>query len=118
MFTFNIDNKDQYKNIHFIGIGGISMSGIALLLHESGFTISGSDRQANPHTIILENKGIKVTYEQKAENIDNPDLVVYTDAILPENPELIAAKNLNVPVVTRGVFLCKIKKRTVMGWNA
>lgn len=105
MFTFNIDNKDQYKNIHFIGIGGISMSGIALLLHESGFTISGSDRQANPHTIILENKGIKVTYEQKAENIDNPDLVVYTDAILPENPELIAAKNLNVPVVTRGVFL-------------
>ncbi|MDO5717468.1 MAG: UDP-N-acetylmuramate--L-alanine ligase [Tissierellia bacterium] len=104
MFKFDLDNHD-IKNIHFIGIGGVSMSGIAHLLLDSGFNISGSDREVNPHTKKLEELGVKVKYGQKAENIENPDIIVYTDAILPDNEELIYAKTLDIPVVTRGVFL-------------
>lgn len=113
MFTFDIDDKEKIKEIHFIGIGGISMSGIALLLHESGFRVTGSDKKPNPHTRDLEKRGVKVSYEQKSENIKDPDLVIYTDAILDDNPELMAAKNLNVPVVTRGVFLGSLMKNYV-----
>lgn len=104
MFEFNLDDH-KIKNIHFIGIGGVSMSGIAHLLHDCGFNITGSDRDSNPHTRALEKIGIKVLYGQKAENITNPDIVVYTDAIQEKNPELVYAKSLGVPVVTRGVFL-------------
>ena len=105
MFTFDIDDTEVYRKIHFIGIGGISMSGIALLLKESGFIISGSDRNPNPHTKILEDKGVEIIYEQRASNIKDPDLVIYTDAILPDNVELLAAQELDIPVITRGVFL-------------
>lgn len=104
MFKFDLDDHSIEK-IHFIGIGGVSMSGIAHLLLDSGFKITGSDKESNPHTKKLEDMGVKVFYGQKPENIDNPDIIVYTDAILPDNEELIYAKSLDIPVVTRGVFL-------------
>lgn len=104
MFTFDF-NDDTYKNIHFIGIGGISMSGIAKLLIKKGYNISGSDRNTSKEIQILENNGAKIFIGQKKENIENPDLVVYTDAILPDNDELIKAKSLEIPCVTRGQFL-------------
>lgn len=104
MFEFNL-NSDEYKNIHFIGIGGISMSGIALLLKKNGFNVKGSDRNDSEIVRHLVQNGIPVDIGQKASNIENPDLVVYTDAILDDNEELIAARKLGVPVVTRGVFL-------------
>lgn len=113
MFTFDINNTEDIKNIHFIGIGGISMSGIALLLLEHGFTITGSDRKANPHTRSLEAKGAKITYQQSSDNINNPDLVIYTDAILEDNEELVAARTLSVPVVSRGVFLGALMRNYV-----
>ena len=72
-------------SIHFIGIGGISMSGLAEILLEEGFTISGSDSKKSPLTSLLENKGAKVYYGQRASNIsDSVQVVVYTAAIHPE----------------------------------
>ncbi|ACV29001.1 UDP-N-acetylmuramate--L-alanine ligase [Anaerococcus prevotii] len=104
MFKFDLDRHD-YKYIHFIGVGGISMSGLAQLLLAKGYEVSGSDRSDSKIINHLRELGVKISIGQKKENITNPDLVIYTDAILDDNEELIAAKKLNVPVVTRGVFL-------------
>ena len=80
-------------SIHFIGIGGISMSGLAEILLEEGFTISGSDSKKSPLTSLLESKGAKVYYGQRASNIsDSVQVVVYTAAIHPDNPEFACAK--------------------------
>ena len=104
MFEFNL-NEHNYNYVHFIGIGGISMSGIAALLLNKGYKISGSDRSMSDILENLKENGAEIYIGQRAENIKNPDLVVYTDAILDDNEELIAARNLDIPVVTRGVFL-------------
>lgn len=104
MFTFNLDEK-KYKKIHFIGIGGVSMSGIAVLLSKNGYEISGSDRNDSKFLENLRKNNIETLIGQKKENIKDQDLFVYTDAILPDNEELIAAKETGKPVVTRGVFL-------------
>ena len=109
MFEFNLD-EHKYKKIHFIGIGGISMSGIAVLLLKNGYEISGSDRAPKETTTTLINQGVDVSFGQRKENIKNPDLVIYTDAISDDNEELIAAKKLDIPVVTRGVFLGALMK--------
>ena len=75
-------------HVHFIGIGGISMSGLAEILLERGFTVSGSDARESELTKKLEAHGAKLFYGQKAENIqDGIDVVVYTAAIHPDNPE-------------------------------
>lgn len=104
MFEFNL-NEHNYNHVHFIGIGGISMSGIAALLLNKGYKISGSDRSMSDILENLKENGAEIYIGQRAENIKNPDLVVYTDAILDDNEELIAARKLDIPVVTRGVFL-------------
>lgn len=98
-------------NIHFMGIGGISMSGFARLLSSLGFTISGSDRMETAVTKQLEELGIKVVYEQTAGNI-NPqiDLVVYTAAISPDNPELMAAIEAGIPTMDRAVMVGQVMK--------
>ncbi|MDY6221090.1 MAG: UDP-N-acetylmuramate--L-alanine ligase [Candidatus Alectryocaccobium sp.] len=93
-------------NIHFIGIGGISMSGLAEILLDRGFMISGSDRQESALTKKLESNGALIFYGQKAENIsDKCDLVVYTAAIHPDNPEYARAKELGIPLITRADLL-------------
>lgn len=104
MFTFNLESC-SYNKIHFIGIGGVSMSGIALLLSKKGFEISGSDRSETDYLAPLREANIKIYIGQRKENIKDQDLFVYTDAILPDNEELIAAKATGRPTVTRGVFL-------------
>lgn len=81
------------------------MSGIAALLLNKGYKISGSDRSMSDILENLKENGAEIYIGQRAENIKNPDLVVYTDAILDDNEELIAARKLDIPVVTRGVFL-------------
>lgn len=96
-------------NIHFIGIGGISMSGFAELLHTAGFTISGSDSKESKITKHLETKGITILYGQRAENITtNIDLVVYTAAIHPENPEYRAAIDMNIPTMDRAELVGQV----------
>lgn len=98
-------------HIHFIGIGGISMSGFARLLHSMGFTISGSDPNESEITDELASLGIKVIYEQSADNINNDiDLVVYTAAIHPDNPEFAAAKKAGIPMMDRAEMVGQVMK--------
>ncbi len=102
---YHIDfNKPNH--VHFIGIGGISMSGLAEILLEEGFTVSGSDAHENELTDKLESHGAKVFYGQKADNIiEGIDVVVYTAAIHPDNPEYMAAAANGLPMLSRAEFL-------------
>ncbi len=96
-------------HVHFMGIGGISMSGLAEILMDRGFTVSGSDNKESPLTDHLSEIGAKVSYPQKAENItDDIDVVVYTAAIHPDNPEFKAAKEAGLPMLTRAELLGQI----------
>ncbi|MGI6007001.1 MAG: UDP-N-acetylmuramate--L-alanine ligase [Ruminococcus sp.] len=98
-------------HIHFIGIGGISMSGLAEILLEENFKISGSDAKKSPLTTSLEEKGAVIFYGQRASNIDpSTDLVVYTAAIHPDNPEYQEALRLGLPMLTRAQLLGQIMK--------
>ncbi|MCR5194837.1 MAG: UDP-N-acetylmuramate--L-alanine ligase [Pseudobutyrivibrio sp.] len=106
MYKLNFDNK---IHVHFIGIGGISMSGLAEILLGAGFTISGSDRECSDLTKHLEALGAKVSYPQAAANItDDIDLIVYTAAIADDNPEFVAAKASGKPMLTRAELLGEI----------
>jgi len=96
-------------SIYFVGIGGISMSGLAEILLDQGFTISGSDMKESSLTNQLEKRGVKVYYGQIASNITSDiDLVVYTAAIREDNEEWQAAKNANIPMLTRAQLLGQI----------
>lgn len=97
--------------IHFIGIGGISMSGLAVILNQNGFAISGSDAHLSPTTDGLAAKGIKIYEGNLASNLDErPDAVVYTAAVHPDNPEFARAKELDIPMLTRAELLGQIMK--------
>lgn len=99
------------SSIYFAGIGGVSMCGLAELLADAGFHVSGSDRARSRLTDVLESKGIRVFYGQRAENLDGHiDCFVYTGAILPDNPEYIAAHKKNLPCLTRGQLMGQIMK--------
>ena len=102
---YHIDfNKPEH--IHFIGIGGISMSGLAEILLERGFTVSGSDAHESDLTKQLEAEGAILYYGQRASNLDDtPDLVVYTAAIHPDNPEYAAAVAKQIPMLSRAELL-------------
>ena len=98
-------------HIHFIGIGGISMSGLAEILLKEGFTVSGSDSKESALTDHLTANGAQIFYGQRASNIiDGIDLVVYTAAIHPDNPEYACAKEKNIPMMTRADLLGQIMK--------
>lgn len=104
--------KIDFKNpihIHFIGIGGISMSGLAEILLKEHFQISGSDSKESKLTDKLTSLGAVINYGQRASNItDNIDLVVYTAAIHPDNPELKTALEKDIPTLTRAELLGQI----------
>lgn len=98
-------------HIHFIGIGGISMSGLAEILLEEGFTVSGSDSKESPLTEKLEKEGAVIHYGQSADNItDDIDCVVYTAAINRRNPELMEAVARKIPMLTRAELLGQLMK--------
>lgn len=106
MYKLNFNNP---IHVHFIGIGGISMSGLAEILLDEGFTISGSDSKESDLTKHLEAKGISVFYGQKASNIiPGIDLVVYTAAIHEDNPEFAEAKAQGLPMLSRAELLGQI----------
>lgn len=107
---YQIDFKHP-NHVYFMGIGGISMSGFAELLHSIGFTVSGSDTLESKITEHLESLGIHIIYEQVRENITkNIDLVVYTAAIHPDNPEFMAAKELGIPMMDRAEMVGQVMK--------
>ena len=98
-------------HIHFIGIGGISMSGLAEILLSRGFIVSGSDRIHSALTDMLEEAGATVCYRQIAENIsDDIDLAVYTAAIHSDNPEYAAVVEKGIPTLSRAQLLGQIMR--------
>ena len=96
--------------VHFIGIGGISMSGLAEILLEEGFTVSGSDMKDSDLCRHLREAGARVTIGQAAENIEDPDVVVFTAAIHPDNPEFAAARDRGIPMLSRAELLGELMK--------
>ena len=108
MYTINFKEP---QHVHFIGIGGISMSGLAEILLKENFTISGSDSKPSALTEHLTNLGASVFYPQKAENIiSGIDVVVYTAAIRENNPEFMEAKAQGLPMLTRAQLLGQLMK--------
>lgn len=106
----NIENIKKYKNIHMIGIGGVSMSGIAAILTNWGFNITGSDWAQSESTDKLVSMGIKVTIGHNLDDIANSDVVVYSAAIQQDDPEMLEAKKLNIPTIERADFLGELTR--------
>lgn len=100
--------QDKNKKVHFIGIGGISMSGLAEILLKNGYTVSGSDMKNSNMVEKLRNKGANIYIGHSANNIQDSDLVVYTAAISEDNPEFQKAIELKLPMMDRAEFLGKI----------
>jgi UDP-N-acetylmuramate--alanine ligase len=96
--------------VHFVGIGGIGMSGIAEILHNQGYTVRGSDSAENPNVLRLRKMGIEVAVGQSADNLRDAQVVVISSAIKPGNPELDAARHRGLPVVRRAEMLAEIMR--------
>ena len=106
----NIENIKKYKNIHMIGIGGISMSGIAAILKNWGFNVTGSDASDSEAVQLLRSKGIKVVIGHSLEDVAKADVVVYSAAIKQTDPEIVEAHRLKIPTIERADFLGEITR--------
>jgi UDP-N-acetylmuramate--alanine ligase len=102
--------RHKVKHLHFVGIGGSGMSGIAEVLLNLGYRVSGSDVATNPATERLARLGAAVTIGHAAENIAGADAVVVSTAVGPENPEVIAARTRRIPVVPRALMLAELMR--------
>ena len=102
---------DDAKRIHLIGIGGCSMNGLALILKRQGHSVTGSDREATQFTGALDAAGIPYSIGHTCEYVDDADLVVYSAAIRPDNPERARAEEKGIPQLERSVALGQISER-------
>lgn len=102
--------KHAIQTIHFVGIGGAGMSGIAQVLANQGYRITGSDAAMSPTISTLRAQGIVVTIGHAADNIQNADCVVTSTAVKADNPEVVAAKAARIPVVPRAVMLAELMR--------
>jgi UDP-N-acetylmuramate--alanine ligase len=102
--------KHKVKHIHFVGVGGSGMSGIAEVLANLDYTVSGSDLAASATTRRLEGEGIKVMIGHAAENIAGADAVVTSTAVKADNPEVVAARERKIPVVPRAQMLAELMR--------
>ena len=102
--------KHKVRRIHFVGIGGSGMSGIAEVLLNLGYNVSGSDLSANAATRRLEELGVKVKISHTADNVDEADAVVVSTAVKSDNPEVIAARARRIPVVPRALMLAELMR--------
>ncbi|SHK21350.1 UDP-N-acetylmuramate--L-alanine ligase [Paramaledivibacter caminithermalis] len=98
-------NKKKGNKVHLIGIGGIGMSALAEILLDKGFIVSGSDIKSSHITKKLEEKGIKIYVGHSEDNVVDTDIVVYTSAVANDNPEIVKAKSLDIPVLDRAQML-------------
>lgn len=110
MAEFDLDKINANAHIHFIGIGGISMSGLAQIMLKNGYKVTGSDRAKSPITEKLEKLGATVFEGHASQNIKGASLIVHTAAVHEDNPEIIAARENHIPLVTRAEFLGAIMK--------
>lgn len=102
--------KHKVKHLHFVGIGGSGMSGIAEVLLNLGYVISGSDLSSNAASQRLASLGAKVTVGHAAENIEGADAVVTSTAVKADNPEVIAAREKHIPIVPRALMLTELMR--------
>lgn len=102
--------KHAIKSIHFVGIGGAGMSGIAEVLHNQGYIISGSDQLISNTTQRLQQLGLKIVLGHHANHVLNVDCVVISTAVTPDNPEVVQAKLQRIPVVPRAVMLAELMR--------
>ncbi len=98
------------RRVHFVGIGGIGMSGIAELLANLGYVVSGSDAKRSPVTDRLESLGVTVTAGHAAANVGGADVVVYSSAVRPDNPEVVEARARRIPVIPRAEMLAELMR--------
>jgi UDP-N-acetylmuramate--alanine ligase len=101
---------EKYRVIHFVGIGGIGMSGIAEVLANLGYEVTGSDLRESETTKRLRSMGIKINIGHKAGNIDSAHVVVISSAVSDDNAEVMAAKKLSVPVIPRAEMLAELAR--------
>jgi UDP-N-acetylmuramate--alanine ligase len=102
--------KHKVRHIHFVGIGGSGMSGIAEVLANLGYQVSGSDLAENAATKRLGSMGAKIAIKHKAQNINGADAVVVSSAVQSDNPEVIAAREQRIPVVPRALMLAELMR--------
>ncbi|HXN31314.1 MAG TPA: Mur ligase domain-containing protein, partial [Polyangiaceae bacterium] len=102
--------RGRVRHVHFVGIGGIGMSGVAEILRTLDFDVSGSDLKPNENTRRLEGLGVRVFIGHAAENIAGADVVVYSSAIPTENPEIARARELEIPIIPRAEMLSELMR--------
>src|SRR5690348_8220283 len=100
----------KIRKIHFVGIGGIGMSGIAEVLLNLGFTVSGSDVKATAVTDRLASLGARISEGHAAAHVRDAQVVVVSSAVTPENPEVVEAKRLETPVIPRAEMLAELMR--------
>src|SRR3990172_6615012 len=101
---------EKYRVIHFVGIGGVGMSGIAEVLFNLGYEVKGSDLKETETTKRLGTMGIKVYIGHRAENVETAHVMVISSAVAEDNPEVVAAKRLSVPVIPRAEMLAELAR--------
>src|SRR5574337_762678 len=100
----------KIRHIHFVGIGGVGMSGIAEVLHNLGYQVSGSDLKVSEHALRLQELGIAVQIGHDPAHVQDADVVVRSSAVSPENPEIVAAKVHAIPVIQRAEMLAELMR--------
>lgn len=105
-----LNDCKRVRRLHFVGIGGAGMSGIAEVLHANGFEVSGSDMSESAVVDYLRNLGIRVDSKHEAKNVEDADLVVYSSAVPHDNPELVEARNRRIPVIKRAEMLGELMR--------
>jgi UDP-N-acetylmuramate--alanine ligase len=102
--------RHKVKRIHFVGIGGSGMSGIAEVLANLGYTVTGSDLSESPAVRRLRQMGIRIVIGHKSENVATADAVVVSTAVKPDNPEVLRARESHIPVVPRAMMLAELMR--------
>jgi UDP-N-acetylmuramate--alanine ligase len=102
--------RGRVRHIHFVGIGGVGMSGLAEILRSLEFDVSGSDIKGGSNTVRLASLGVRIDVGHRAENVRGVDVVVYSSAIQSENPELVEARALGIPVIGRAEMLAELMR--------
>lgn len=100
----------RFERVHFVGIGGVGMSGIAEVLRNLGYEVDGSDLRESETTMRLREMGINISIGHSAENIKKTDVVVTSSAVAPDNPEVLAARKMSIPVIPRAEMLAELAR--------
>jgi UDP-N-acetylmuramate--alanine ligase len=100
----------RFEKVHFVGIGGVGMSGIAEVLNNLSYEVEGSDLRESDTTKRLKEFGINIHIGHREANVKNADVVVVSSAVAPDNPEVEAAKKLSIPVIPRAEMLAEIAR--------